>query len=178
MILLLEDKWRNVPGLGASRRTSSGLATRILESAAGAMTTLRSEIGWPEADEELNWRSVGLAHQRIGEVRLSQNKLAEAEKEFRLNNEIARRLAAAAPDDLQRQARLLKSHRQLGYFAQHKMGDSQAALRHYQQSLEIARACVAKEPGNDKFKDDLASTLFMMAIAESQLGHLERPRAP
>ena len=67
-----------------------------------------------------------------------------------------------------------KSHRQLGYFAQHKMGDSQAALRHYQQSLEIARACVAKEPGNDKFKEDLANTLFMMANAESQLGHLEQ----
>jgi hypothetical protein len=62
MILLLEDKWRNVPALGAVRQDVLGLATRILESAAGAMTTLRSEIGWPEADEELNWRSVGLAH--------------------------------------------------------------------------------------------------------------------
>jgi eukaryotic-like serine/threonine-protein kinase len=177
MILLLENKWRSVPALGAVRQDVLGLATRILESAAGAMTSLRSQIGWPEADEELNWRSVGLAHQRIGEVRLSENKLAEAEKEFRLNHEIARRLAAAVPDDLERQARLLKSHRQLGYFAQHKMGDSQAALRHYHQSLEIARACVAKEPGNDKFKEDLANTLFMMAIAESQLGHLERARA-
>jgi hypothetical protein len=114
MILLLESKWRNVPALGAVRHDVLGLSTRILESAAGAMTTLRSEIGWPEADEELNWRSVGLAHQRIGEVRLSENKLAEAEKEFRLNHEVMARLAAAAPDDLERQARLLKTHRQLG----------------------------------------------------------------
>ncbi len=177
MILLLEDKWRNVPALGAVRQDVLGLSTRILESAAGAMTTLRSEIGWPEADEELNWRSVGLAHQRIGEVRLAENQLAEAEKEFRLNHEITKRLAAAAPEDLARQARLLKTHRQLGYFAQHHMGDSREALRHYQQSLEIARACVAKAPDDDKYKDDLASTLFMMAIAESQLGHLERARA-
>jgi eukaryotic-like serine/threonine-protein kinase len=95
MILLLENKWRNVPALGAVRQDVLGPATRILESAAGAMTTLRSDIGWPEADEELNWRRVGLAHQRIGEVRLSENKLAEAEKEFRLNHEFARRLAAA-----------------------------------------------------------------------------------
>jgi eukaryotic-like serine/threonine-protein kinase len=72
MILLLENKWRNVPALGAVRQDVLGPATRILESAAGAMTTLRSDIGWPEADEELNWRSVGLAHQRIGEVRVSK----------------------------------------------------------------------------------------------------------
>ena len=149
MILKLEDKWRNTPALQEVRRDVLGLATRILESAASTMTALRSEIGWPAEDEELNWRSVGLAHQRIGEVRMAENQLAEADKEFRINNEICERVAAAHPENLEYQNRLLRSCRQLGVFAQHSLADSKEAMRQYQRALEIARKCVAKEPDND-----------------------------
>ena len=101
-------------GIAEVRRDVLGLAIRILESAASTMTALRSEIGWPAEDEELNWRSVGLAHQRIGEVRMADNQLAEADKEFRINNEICERAAAANPENLEHQNRLVKSCRQLG----------------------------------------------------------------
>jgi eukaryotic-like serine/threonine-protein kinase len=177
MIFKLEDKWRNTPALQEVRRDVLGLATRILESAASSMTALRSEIGWPADDEELNWRSVGLAHQRIGEVRMADNQLAEADKEFRINNEICERVAAANPENLEYQNRLVRSCRQLGVFAQHSMADSREAMRLYQRSLEIARKCVAKEPDNDEFKADLAETLGLMARVELASGHIERARA-
>ena len=177
MILKLEDKWRNVPALTEVRRDVLGLAIRILESAASTMTALRTEIGWPAEDEELNWRSVGLAHQRIGEVRMADNQLAEAQKEFRINNEICERAAAANPENWEHQNRLVKSCRQLGAVAQHYLADSKEAMRHYNRALEIARKCVAAEPDNDKFKMDLAMTLGMMARVESEAGHLKRARA-
>ncbi len=176
MIFLLEDKWRNTPALQAVRRDVLGLATRILESVAGTMTALRSEIGWPAEDEELNWRSVGLAHQRIGEVRMADNQLTEADKEFRINNEICERVAAAHPENLEYQNRLLRSCRQLGLFAQHSMADSREAMRLYQRALEIARKCLAREPGSDDAKAELADTLGLMARVESASGHVERAR--
>jgi eukaryotic-like serine/threonine-protein kinase len=177
MILKLEDKWRDTPSLQDVRRDVLGLSTRILESAASTMTALRSEIGWPAEDEELNWRSVGLAHQRIGELKMAENQLAEADKEFRINNEICERVAAAHPENLEYQNRLLRSCRQLGVFAQHSLADSQEAMRQYERALEIARKCLAREPANDDFKADVADTLGLMARVESGAGHPERARA-
>ena len=177
MILKLEDKWRNTPALQEVRRDVLGLATRILESAATTMTALRSEIGWPIEDEELNWRSVGLAHQRIGEVRMIENQLAEADKEFRINNEICERVAAAHPENLEYQNRLVRSCRQLGVFAQHSLADSKEAMRQYERALEIARKCLAKQPDNDEFKVEVADTLGLMVHVEWRAGHLDRARA-
>ncbi len=177
MILKLEGKWRDTPALQEVRRDVLGLATRILESAASTMTALRSEIGWPAEDEELNWRSVGLAHQRIGELKMAENQLAEADKEFRINNEICERVAAAHPENLEYQNRLLRSCRQLGVFAQHSLADSKEAMRQYQRALEIARKCLAKQPENDDFKAEVADTLGLMAAVERAAGHLEQARA-
>ncbi len=176
MIFKLEDKWRNTPALQEVRRDVLGLATRILESAANTMTALRSDIGWPAEDEELNWRSVGLAHQRIGEVKMADNQLAEADKEFRINNDICERVAAAHPENLEYQNRLVRSCRQLGVFTQHSMADSKGAMRLYQRALEIARKCVAQQPDSDEYKADLADTLGLMARVESASGHLEPVR--
>jgi tetratricopeptide (TPR) repeat protein len=177
MILKLEDKWRDTPALQDVRRDVLGLATRILESAATTMTALRSEIGWPAEDEELNWRSVGLAHQRIGEVRTAENQLTEADREFRINNEICERVAAAHPENLEYQNRLLRSCRQLGVFAQHSLADSTEAMRQYDRALQIARMCLTKKPDNDDYKAEVADTLGLMARVESGAGHLERARA-
>ncbi len=176
MILKLEGKWRDTPALVEVRRDVLGLATRILESSATTMTALRSEIGWPAEDEELNWRSVGLAHQRIGEVRMADNQLAEANKEFRINNEICERVAAAHPENLEYQNRLLRSSRQLGVFTQHSLADSTEAMRLYQRALQIARKCLAKEPDNGDFKAEVADTLGLMALVERAAGHLEQAR--
>jgi hypothetical protein len=75
---LLEDKLRFVPALQEVREKTLDLSTTSLESAAASMNTLRTEIGWPPVDEELNRRTLARAYQRLGELSLSRNQLAEA----------------------------------------------------------------------------------------------------
>ena len=148
MILKLEDKWRNVPALTEVRRDVLGLAIRILESAAehDDRAAVGDRLAEPRTKSSTGGRS-DLAHQRIGEVRMADNQLAEANKEFRINNEICERVAAANPENLEHQNRLVKSCRQLGAFAQHSLADSKEAMRQYKRALEIARKCVAKRAG-------------------------------
>jgi serine/threonine-protein kinase len=176
MIDLLEDKLRYEPNLQPVREKLLDLATRTLESAADTMTALRSEIGWLPADEELNWRTVARAHQRIGELSLSRNRFADALKQFRRVDELIARFAAVAPDDPAAQIRLIRTQRQLGFFARDKIGDIDWARRRFLGAMEIARALLAKDPKNDVYKNELANSVGQLAKAEMDLGHLERAR--
>ncbi len=141
------------------------------------MNTLRTEIGWPPVDEELNWRTLARAYQRLGELSLSRNQLAEAMKRFRQMDEIITRLAAAASADSAAQIRLARSRRQLGFLALERIGDSEEARRLLLGSLEMIRSGLAKEPGNDAYKYEMANGLGHLATVELKLGHLERAHA-
>ncbi len=176
MIEFLEDKSRYAATIQEVRGKLLDLSTKSLELAVGSMTVLRTEVGWPAEDQELNWRTVARAHQRVGELRLNSNQFAEALKEFRQVDEIVARFAAAAPADPGAQIRLARSQRQLGFLAGRKIGDIDGSRRYLLRAVEINRACVAKDLDNDVYKSELASSLGLLAEAEMSLGHLQRAR--
>ncbi len=137
MIQLLELKqFRFVPGVQVVRERSLDLAAKTLESAIGSMAALRGEIGWPAADEELNWRTVASAYQRLAELSLSRSKYPEAIERFRQVNQIVARLAEAASGDAGTQVRLAKSRRVLGYTTMHRVGDSEEAAPLFRELAE------------------------------------------
>ncbi|MHB1559923.1 MAG: protein kinase domain-containing protein [Isosphaeraceae bacterium] len=177
MIQLLEHtKFRYLPGIQDLREQALNLAARALESAVESMSSLRDEIGWPTADEQLNWRTVASAYQRLAELSLSRNQLPEAIRRFRQMDEIITRLAKSAPDDLGTQIRLARSRRNLGYIAMNRVGDGAEARRYFDGSLEMIRAGLVKQPDDDGLKYELANGLGQLASAEMRLGHLDRAR--
>lgn len=177
MIILLEMKqYRYLPGIQDFREKALNLAAKGLESAVGSMSGLRDEIGWPAADEELNWRTVASAYQRLAELSLSRSQLPEAIRRFRQMDEIITRLAKAAPDNLATQVRLARSRRNLGFIAMDRVGDGEEARRYFAGSLEMIRAGLAKHPDDDGLKYELANDLGFLAAAEMRLGHLDQAR--
>ena len=97
-------------------------------------------------------------------------------EQFRQADVIAERLAAAAPDDIDAQMQLAKSRRRFGVIALRKLGDTEGGRRYLRQVLEIHRACLAKRPGDDDLRNELAHSLGQLAAAEMQLGHLPEAR--
>ncbi len=177
MIKLLERReYRYLPGIQGLREEALNLAAKTLQSAVGSMSGLRDEIGWPAADEELNWRSVAVAYQWLAELALSRSQLSEAIRRFRQMDEIITRLAKAAPDDLGTQIRLAKGRRTLGFIALNRIGDGEEARHYFAGVLEIIRAGLAKHPDDDGLKYEQANGLGYLAAAEMRLGHLERAR--
>jgi serine/threonine-protein kinase len=176
LIEFLEDKSRYAATIQEVRGKLLDLAVGSLEPAVRTMTELRTKVGWPAENEELNWRTVARAHQRIGELRFNSNQFAEALKEFRQVDEIVARFAAAAPDSPAAQLRLVRSQRQLGFITGHKIGDFDGSRHYWRRAAEITRACLAKDADNDVYKNELASSLGFLAEAELNLGHLQRAR--
>ena len=177
LLELVEDKLRYAPGLQEVREQMLALLTGDLESAVRTMTDRRAEIGWPPEDEELNWRSVAWARQRLGELSLTRNRIAEAMRQFREADAILARQAAASPGDAAGQIYLARSQRQLGFLARDRIADAEAARRHFRRAVEIDRGLVAKEPGNDVYKQELANSLGQLAITEMQLGRVREAHA-
>jgi eukaryotic-like serine/threonine-protein kinase len=144
-----------------------------LEAAISAMTNIRRDVEWSKADEELNWRTLAGAHQRLGELDLEQNRTQEAVTHLRELNAIAERLWTADPEKPAAQTRLIRAKRQLGQVLLHFLGDTAAAMRQLRRAEQICRAMLAKEPDNDLHKIELANTLGWQSEAELRLGHLK-----
>ena len=53
----------------------------------------------------------------------------------------------------------------------YRMGDSATAQRYFKASLELSRACLAKQPDSYACKSELANSLGMLAGSELDLGH-------
>jgi len=176
LIVLLQRKLRDVPAIQGEREQILDKAAGRLEAAARAMTNLRRDVDWNPEDEEHNWRSLARAHQALGQLSLSRNKVSDAMAQFRQAEEIITRLATADLGDLDLQVNLLRTQRQLGNVSMFRLGDSEAAQRYFRKAIEISRACLAKKPGTDTYKSELANSLGQLARSELTLGHLEKAR--
>ncbi len=177
LILLLEKKLGDVPNLQPVREELLVRASEILETSANAMAQLRDQIGWPENDEEKNWRILGLAHQRLAELNDTRGKFVEATKQIEQVAHVMERLAEKSPRDLGRRIRLIRIHRQLAYFLENKIGDTERSRAELLRSVEVARKAVADAPGDDPIRHELASTLGALAGSEMRLGRLDRARS-
>jgi tetratricopeptide (TPR) repeat protein len=67
-----------------------------------------------------------------------------------------------------------RSQRNLGLVALNQLGDSEQAVKYFLRAVEIHRACLAGEPGNDVYKREVANSLGQLAGAELTLGHLDK----
>ncbi len=97
LIGLLDEKLRYLPELQDVRGDTLAKAKISLEAAIQAMTELRREVEWDPKDEELNWRTLAGAQQRLGELALSQNRIDEGVAHLRELNAIADRLLRGRP---------------------------------------------------------------------------------
>jgi eukaryotic-like serine/threonine-protein kinase len=176
LLSLLEDKLRYVPALEEVRKEVLDRTIANLDAAARSMTSLRKEIGWDPKAEENNWKSLARAHQRLAELSLSNNRFKDALEQLKRMDSLIETRAKDNPGDLERQIRLAKSRRQLGFIAIKHLGDAKLATDYFRQAIEIDRACLEKEPEKDNFKIDLANSLGQIAMTEMQSGHLEAAR--
>ena len=176
MIQLLEQRLRHVPALQDVREQVLDNATKNLDAAAKAMTDLRRDIGWDPKSEDLNWRSLARAHQRLGELRLSQGRFKDAMEQFQEMEAIIATLAASKPGDLAAQAYLARTQRMLGFVAMKHLVDIKLAEQYFRRAIDICRECLTEQPDSDVYKNELASSIGHLAAAEIQLGHLKEAR--
>jgi len=130
------------------------------------------------SDEELAQRSAALY--QIGDVRISQGRLAEAEEPLAQSLALARTLADRHPGDGQRLYDLAQSHFWVGFvdWRQRRLGD---ALVHFRAYLRIAERLVQIDPANAGWQIERASANSNIgSVLEEQGefdGALERFRA-
>ncbi len=173
LVRLFDGKLRDVPAFQNDREQILDDLIKGLKTTAQAMIDLRRDVKWDSKDEENNWRSLARAHQAQARVSLSRNKVSDAMEEFRQMEEIVARLAAADPDNLERQVILIRTQRELGHVSMYRVGDSKVAQRYFQSALKISRACLAKEPDSFVCKSEVANSLGQLAGSELTLGHLK-----
>ncbi len=177
MIDLLRYKLRFVTAIKPDERKELlDKASERLEEAAQAMTNLRRDVDWAPEDEGSNWRSLAKAHQYQGAIHLSRNQAKEALAQFQQAEEIITKLTVADPADLVMHVNLIKTKRQLGYLTMLQLGDTEGAQSYFKTAIELSKACLAKEPGSDAFKSELANSVGGLAKSEANLGHLEQAR--
>jgi len=130
------------------------------------------------SDEELAQRSAALY--QIGDVRITQGRLAEAEKPLAQSLALAKTLADRHPDDGQRLYDLAQSHFWMGFvdWRQRRLDD---ALVHFREYLRIATRLVTIDASNVDWQLELASASSNIgSVLEEQGdlgGALERFRA-
>ena len=176
LLSTLEDKLRYVPALEDLRKEVLDRTIANLDAAAKAMTGLRKDIGWDPKAEDNNWRSLARAHQRLAELSLTNNRFKDGMEQLKRMDTLIETRVKDNPQNLERQILLAKSRRQLGFIAMTRLGDTATAQSYFRQAIEIDRACLEKQPDNDKYKIDLANSLGQLAMSEKQLGHLEAAR--
>jgi tetratricopeptide (TPR) repeat protein len=119
-------------------------------------------------DEELTPETLlrrAEALRQIGEVRMFQGKLKEAEDAFRLSHDQARRIRASHHDLSAVDFELCQSLFYMGY-AQYERGNFEDAKEHFASYLDIAQRLRDREPDDERY-------LREVSYAHSNLGSLE-----
>jgi serine/threonine protein kinase len=103
-------------------------------------------------DADLAARSKALY--QIGDVRISQGDLDGAERAMTESLELAKALAARAPEDPQRQFDLAQSHYWVGFVA-FRRREHEAAMREFERYREIAAAQLDLRPDDERWQVEL-----------------------
>jgi Flp pilus assembly protein TadD len=100
-------------------------------------------------------RDLAVTYDRVGDVRIAQNHLADALASYRSSFAIRQNLAKSDPDNAAWQRAIAISEENLGSVAQ-AQNDLKAALTSYQDSLVIRRRLAEANPGNIQRQTNLA----------------------
>ena len=122
------------------------------------------------SDEELAQRSAALY--QIGDVRITQGRLADAEQPLTQSLALARSLADRHPDDGQRLYDLAQSHFWVG-FVEWRQRRLDEALVHFREYLRIAQRLVRMDPANTDWQIELASANSNIGSVLEEQGDLD-----
>ena len=122
------------------------------------------------SDEELAQRSAALY--QIGDVRITQGRLAEAEQPLAQSLALARTLADRHPDDGQRLYDLAQSHFWVG-FVEWRQRRLDKALVHFREYLRLAEKLVRMDPANADWQVELASANSNIGSVLEEQGDLD-----
>ena len=126
------------------------------------------------SEQELLKRSQMLY--QIGEVRVRQGKLNEAQAPMQESLALAQRLSELRPDDGERLFAVAQSHFWIG-FVHWKQGDSARALRAFQSYLEVARHLTRLDPDRLDWRLEVAYAHNNLAsVYEKQAQYEEAQR--
>ena len=122
------------------------------------------------SDEELAQRSAALY--QIGDVRITQGRLAEAEKPLAQSLALARTLADRHPGDGQRLYDLAQSHFWMGFvdWRRRRLDD---ALVHFREYVRIAERLVSIDAANGEWQLELASAYSNIGSVLEEQGDLD-----
>ncbi|MGA8810237.1 MAG: serine/threonine-protein kinase, partial [Thermoanaerobaculia bacterium] len=121
--------------------------------------------------EELNRHALALT--QLGDVRIKQGKLPEAQALFRQSLRFAESAAAKDPARDEWQLALSNSHFWVGD-ALRRQGDAQGALQHFRAYYDVSARLAAKHPGDAKYETELSYGYSNLGSAYEALGDYAR----
>ena len=158
--------------LGDLRKKLAGVGRlEILDDVGGKAMDYFAAV--PESslsDEELAQRSAALY--QIGDVRITQGRLAEAEKPLAQSLALAKTLADRHPGDGQRLYDLAQSHYWAG-FVNWKRRRLDDALVHFREYVRIAERLVSIDAANGDWQLELASAYSNIGSVLEEQGDLD-----
>jgi serine/threonine-protein kinase len=122
------------------------------------------------SDEELAQRSAALY--QIGDVRITQGRLAEAGRPLAQSLALAKTLADRHPDDGQRLYDLAQSHFWVG-FVEWRQRRLEEALVHFREYVRIAERLVSIDAANPEWQTELASANSNIGSVLEEQGDLD-----
>jgi serine/threonine-protein kinase len=161
---------------------TQGLREELIRTTlTGLEATIASleQLGTVARDKEgfaLATRTLAGINQRAGLIAMEYGKYDETGRYFRRMEELAEQLAASDPAALEPRKIQASVKATLGDFQRDKIGDSEAALKLYDQALSLRRQWMAREPSNDEAKRGVANILGAIARARLQMGDPARAR--
>ncbi len=116
-------------------------------------------------------RTLAGIYQQAGNLMDVFGHYDDAMRYFQQMDKLAESLAAGNPGQLDFRRLLAISKLTIGQFEMNRLGDSNAALKHLQQNLELRQELLAKKPGDDPAKDGVCNALGELARVWLKLGN-------
>jgi len=129
----------------------------------------------PADQTDASLAQLALSLRQIGEIRLSQGRVAEGRSAFRRSMELSRSLHERAPDEGQRLFDLGQSYFWLG-FAAHRDAEFEAARVPFTRYLEISRTLVERDPERLDWLLELSYAYNNLGTLDQRSGQFERAR--
>jgi eukaryotic-like serine/threonine-protein kinase len=137
------------------------------------------QLGTVARDKEgsaLGTRALAGINQRAGEITMEYGKYDETARYYARMNELAEQLAAADPDALEPRKVKASAKATLGDFQMYRLGDTEAAVKLFDEALVLRREWLAREPSNDDAMRSVANMLGAIARARLLLGDSAKAR--
>jgi tetratricopeptide (TPR) repeat protein len=156
-----------VAGLADRLAATAGMKAESAETILGKLTDAVDKLVEQTGNDPDILRSQGAMYVRFADTYLKLGDAKLAVESARKGTAVFRALAEQKPDAMELQSNIGLSLEKVGE-ALRAGGDIKGSLTAYRESLEIARAIAAKDPGNNQWRIDLVLSLWRLAAAGDQ----------